>query len=90
MNWLKEKLTNMPASWITQIAHFAVCYGIVRTFPGDKLWIAVGIVAYAFVKEFWFDIKFEKPKVSGGWPGGLIDFIFLASGGLLGAWVGNC
>jgi hypothetical protein len=90
-DWLRERLTNMPQSWITQIAHFAVMYGIAMTFPAHPYWLAAGIVGYAAWKEFYFDIRYELPAVSGGIRGGIVDFCFLSAGGLLGAWMaGGC
>lgn len=85
--WLRERLTNMPASWITQVAHFAASYGIAMTFPEHRAALALGITVYAAFKEFFFDIEYERPEVSGGWSGGAVDFLFLAGGGILGAWI---
>jgi hypothetical protein len=43
-------------------------------------------IAYAAIKEFIFDIKFETYETSGGWIGGLKDFSFYVVG-LAAAWV---
>ena len=63
---------------IAQFAHAGVSYAILLTLgkfhPGWVLWAGLGIVAYAAVKEFWYDANYETPKQS--FMNNLTDFIF--------------
>lgn len=71
-------------SWMTninviaQFAHSGVSYGILLTLgryhPALVLYAGLGIVAYAAVKEFYYDARFEIPPQS--FMNNLTDFIF--------------
>ncbi len=37
-------------------------------------------LAYAFIKEFWWDLKYESLETSGGWEGSFRDFCFYVVG----------
>lgn len=37
-------------------------------------------VFFALVKEFWFDVHYEDPQTSGGYIGGLKDFVYYCVG----------
>lgn len=69
---------------LAQAAHALAGYGIALTAArfGTQPLVVVSIlfVAYAAVKEFWFDLKYERPDVSGGLLGGVKDFAFYMAG----------
>lgn len=86
--------TNPTYDNLAQTAHALAGYAIVLTASqfGGKPPIVVGglFVVYAAVKEFWFDIHYETPEVSGGWSGGVKDFAFYMVGlaaGLIVIWL---
>lgn len=46
--------------------------------------LAAGMVAlYGVVKEFWYDLKYERPEVSGGVRGGFTDIAGYLTGVIL-------
>lgn len=87
-------LTNPTYDNLAQTAHALAGYAVVLTasqFGTKPLIVVAGLfVVYAAVKEFWFDIHYEKPEVSGGWTGGVKDFAFYMVGliaGLIVIWL---
>lgn len=66
LDFLKNSWMN-DANVLAQIGHVLGGYGIVLTgaFWGNQ-WVALGLaggtIAYAGVKEFWYDARFELPK----------------------------
>lgn len=88
--WLKKYLTNKwmnDANVLAQIGHFLGGYGVVLTaaFLGGR-WAAaslgVALLAYAGVKEFWYDANYEIPKQTDAdnW----LDFSMYAAGIVIG------
>lgn len=69
---------------LAQAAHALAGYGIALTAArfGTQPLVVVSIlfVVYAAAKEFWFDVKYERPEVSGGLLGGVKDFAFYIAG----------
>lgn len=80
---------NPTFNQLAQAAHAFAAYSIIFTI-GEKIghweaFAAMGLlVVYGLGKEFWYDIKYERAEVSGGWSGGLEDFSFYMIGGLIG------
>jgi len=78
-------LANPTYNGLAQAAHAFAAYSIVLTAAykfGYRVMIVIALllVAFAIVKEFWFDLKYERPEVSGGWSGGVEDFSFYVIG----------
>lgn len=48
------------------------------------LWAALAFCVYAAGKEFWYDVKYESPDVSGGLDGSVQDFCFYIVGVVIG------
>lgn len=76
---------------LAQIAHVLGGYGIVLT--AAFLWghvacvmAAVLLTAYAAVKEFWYDLKYEVDPVQ-TWKDSLLDFSMYMAGIALALWV---
>jgi hypothetical protein len=67
---------------VAACAHFFAAGYLVLLFPSHALWIAVGITAYAAVKEFFFDARYEEDPPQ-TWQDDLQDF----AGYVAGAWV---
>jgi hypothetical protein len=78
-------LTNPTYNELAQTAHFFAAFVIAHIAAHVFGWYAlVGIVGYALVKEFWFDLKYETQEVSGGIRGGIMDAAFLIAGAICG------
>ncbi len=64
-------ITNPTSDNLAQTAHALAGYGIALTaarFGTVPLLVVAGLfIAYAAIKEFWFDMHYETPEVSGGW-----------------------
>jgi hypothetical protein len=77
-------ITNPTSDNLAQTAHALAGYGIALTaarFGTVPLLVVAGLfIAYAAIKEFWFDMHYETPEVSGGWSGGVKDFSFYMVG----------
>ena len=73
---------------VSQSAHgfsgWAVMLTIGKLLPHFLWWGAGLYVAYAAVKEFYFDQHFETPEVRGS---SLMDFCFQILGGAIGVFV---
>jgi hypothetical protein len=68
---------------VAQIAHASAAYAITITFYvfGISIFYPIPIViAFAAVKEFWWDIRYETEGESGGVVGGVEDFTFYVVG----------
>jgi hypothetical protein len=68
---------------VAQIAHASAAYAVTVTFYVfgiSMIYPILSIVAFAALKEFWYDIKYESPEESGGVPGSIKDFIFYLLG----------
>ena len=79
MKWLSV-LINPTFNLLAYIAHAAVFYSLLMTvyfFWGHHAAAVatVDAVVYGLAKEFWFDLKYEKPEVSGGLKGGALDLL---------------
>jgi hypothetical protein len=76
--------TNPTYDNLAQAAHAFAGYAVVLTAArlgrAPLIVVAPLFVVYAALKEFWFDIRYEKPEVSGGFPGGVRDFSFYMVG----------
>lgn len=74
---LSNKWMNDP-DVLAQFGHSGIPYGALLTLgkyhPAWVLYAGLGIVAYAAVKEFYYDARFETPKQS--FMNNLTDFIF--------------
>ena len=71
--------------FIAQAAHALTGYGVALTaaYFGWSLWLAAALfVAYAALKEFWFDLNFETPKQT-IWDS-MLDFTFYLVGLAIG------
>ena len=74
-------LINPTYDQLAQYAHFFSAFSAALLFG----WYAIGVVViYAVIKEFWFDLKYETPEVSGGFSGGMMDATFLILGAVCG------
>jgi hypothetical protein len=87
-------LTNPTYDNLAQAAHALAGYGIVLTAARygyiPLVVVSVLLIIYAAVKEFWFDLAYERPDVSGGLLGGWKDFSFYMVGliaGLVVLWL---
>jgi hypothetical protein len=67
---------------LAQFGHAGIPYGLLLTldkFHSPLFWpVAIGIMVFALVKEFWYDAKYELPKQT--FITNLIDFSFYALG----------
>jgi hypothetical protein len=68
--------------YLAQVGHFfgalSVVLSIAIFFAHAGLWLAFGLgLIYALLKEFWFDIQFEKDT----WSNSIMDFSFYVLGG---------
>ena len=85
--------------WRDQISHTGWGWAVVQTVaysprihwhdPRRALETLVGWIIFAAWKEFWFDIHYETPELSGMWKGGLLDFSTLVLGGVVGYVLGG-
>jgi len=67
-----------------QMCHVLLAYSMIVTMgPPHKWWLVSFISLLSAVKEFWYDMHYETPEVSGGWKGGLLDFSFYQVGIIL-------
>ena len=77
-------LKNPTYNELAQAAHFFGAAFIVlaaaRFGPFLHWYLTVGLLCYAAVKEFWYDLRYERPEVSGGVKGGIVDLTFYALG----------
>jgi hypothetical protein len=78
-------ITNKEFNLVSQISHTG--WGLAITFAGKALllgyWylIFAGIyIAYALIKEFWYDSRYETPDVRGS---NLEDFLFALLGTII-------
>lgn len=73
---------NPTYNQLAQAAHAGVAATLVLSAGlfGYQYWVTALIFGYGLVKEFWFDLDYERPEVSGGFVGGLIDFTFYCVG----------
>ena len=76
-----------PIGWLLLANVVHVCLGalailITVLFGGQHAqWYAVaGVLVFAAVKEFWWDIHYETPVTSGGYKGGFTDFMGYVTG----------
>lgn len=74
----------MNTQYLAQVGHFFGAFSLIFTsgaFFGHHLNpIFITGIALAAVKEFWFDLVYEKDSL----PDSLMDFTFYVLGGLLG------
>lgn len=78
-------LRNPTYNQLAQAAHAGVAAALVFTasiLAGSKgqLVCTASFIVYGLLKEFIFDLIWERPEVSGGVEGGVIDFIFYMVG----------
>ena len=82
-------LTNPTYNELAQMDHFfagfaieavAICYGVVGV-------VTLALAAYVLGREFWFDLKYETPEISGGIKGGILDTVSWAAGILSAIWI---
>jgi len=82
-------ITNPTSDNLAQTAHALAGYGIALTaarFGTVPLLVVAGLfIAYAAIKEFWFDMHYETPEVSGGWERRSEGFFVLYGGP--GRWI---
>jgi hypothetical protein len=76
--------TNPSYNFVCQMGH-ALAGGFLilataRLLPTHVVPVAIGLVALAAFKEFYYDFHFETPDCSGGLTGGLTDFAFYMLG----------
>lgn len=80
-------LTNPTYNELAQTAHFFGAGFVVLAagrFGPHLHWYLTGLLMlYAGVKEFWYDLRYETPEVSGGVKGGVVDLSFYALGVLV-------
>jgi hypothetical protein len=85
VSWLQNSWMDNP-TFLAEMAHFAWAYGILLT---AALWSATrrqlvclfgAFVAFAVVKEFWYDLRYEIPADSVA--GSTLDFVVYLAGGL--------
>lgn len=50
----------------------------------DVLWAGIAFSVYAAGKEFWYDVNYETPNVSGGTSGSMRDFCYYIVGVVAG------
>lgn len=72
------------ATYLAQVGHAAVPYGILLTvgrFAGfvPAFFVAIGILVFATWKEWWFDLREEKDPPQ-TWKGSLLDYVFYLVG----------
>lgn len=76
--------------FVSQAAHFFCGWALLLTayVYGETTATVVSVlfVAYAALKEFWFDPRYETPPQTLG--DGLVDFLFYILGGTTGLTVG--
>lgn len=69
---------------LANYGHFGVASTVVLTAGmfgyRYKIVTSVLFVIYGIVKEFWFDPRYERPDVSGGYRGGVLDFAGYCAG----------
>jgi hypothetical protein len=72
---------------VCQIAHtlFGILCVLLASYFFDAPFCGFGVLlVWSIAKEFWYDIKYEAPDISGGWVGSLEDFGFYNLGGSVG------
>jgi hypothetical protein len=64
VNWLRTRVAfyGTNVQFLANVGHFTVPYAVIATFPRAKWWLLAGFVAYAAVKEYYFDARDEVPK----------------------------
>jgi len=67
--------------FVASFAHAGVAFILVEHLPGNPLYWALGMTAYALVKEYYFDPKFETNPPQTFWDNTL-DFATY----MIGAW----
>ncbi len=71
-------------NFVSQTAH--VLAGMLGVLGPIAIWHisfipgTVGVLSFAVVKEFWFDVHFEDAETSGGLGGDIQDFGFYLAG----------
>jgi len=82
-------ISNPTYNELAQYCHFFAAFSIEATAAhfGYPISGAVLSSAYILIKEFWYDLKYERPEVSGGWTGGLLDAACWVGGGLSAFWI---
>jgi hypothetical protein len=85
-------MLNPSYTFVCQAAHlcaagFLMLAAVHLWGPAAELPMLYGGIALAALKEFWCDLHFETPEISGGIKGGVIDFSFYVLGLLLAALV---
>jgi len=80
-------LRNPTYNELAQAAHFFGAAFVVlasgRFGPHLHWYFSAALIIYALLKEFWYDLHYERPEVSGGIKGGIVDFSFYALGVLV-------
>ena len=86
MHWLQNSWMDNP-TFLAEMAHFAWAYGILLTAAlfsvGRRglLKMFAAFVAFAVLKEFWYDLTYEIPNDT--LAGSTLDFaVYLAGGGV--------
>lgn len=76
-------------NFVSQMAHWLASafatLAVAHLFGAHALmWFVPCGIAAAAVKEFWYDLRFETPAVSGEIDGGVEDFAFYVIGFVVG------
>jgi hypothetical protein len=76
--WIFRRIANVSFDEVSQFAHFFAAYASVMTggflYGHTGVWVSgAQMIAFAAIKEGWFDPKYETPDIAGnGW----VDFGF--------------
>ena len=80
-------LKNPTYNELAQSAHFFGAAFIILASGGFgqhlHWYLSAAVVFYALLKEFWYDLRYERPEVSGGVKGGIVDLLFYVLGVLV-------
>ena len=80
-------LKNPTYNELAQMAHFFGAGFIILASGGFgqhlHWYLSAALVFYALLKEFWYDLRYERPEVSGGVKGGIVDLLFYVLGVLV-------
>lgn len=71
-HWWAKSTTGAVAF---QVCHTTIAYSFVLTCGRQWRYEATAaVLLFSAWKEFWFDIHYETPELSGEWLGGIVDF----------------
>lgn len=85
-------IDNKEFNTVAQLSHFggglAVIFGSIVLFGASSMWWSILILAIlTFLKEFWYDFKYETPEVRGSSKLDFVMYMVGAGTAVLSVWI---